>query len=110
MKKTNYFRIQLFDGANSACETAVIQAAKSNGGDKNLTIKEIATITEGERLKWQILCPDTTVQIIDDNLLHIDSKINGQYKTVCIIENVEVLELKNENDIPVELFTGAMAE
>lgn len=93
MKKTNYFRIQLFDGANSTCEALVILAAQSNGGQRELSLKQIKTVADGQIIAYPTLNKDTTAEMIGDNLLHIDTKVDNEYKTVCIIEEVEVMEL-----------------
>lgn len=111
MKKTNYFRIQLFERSTNLCDSLVILAAKTNGGARDVSLKQLKTVAEGQILQYPALNEDTTAELIGDNLLHIDTKIGDTYKTVCVIEKVEIMELgkvvemDNPDDIPGELFT-----
>lgn len=95
MKKT-YYRIQLFKGASSLCSTIAVLAAESNGGDKNVSLKQLKTVADGHILMYPILNEDTTAELIGDDLLHIDAKQrDGSYKTVCAIQQVELWETTN---------------
>lgn len=105
-----YFKIQLFAGATNLCDTLVLLAAKRNGGARNISLNDLKTVADGQILQYPVLNKDTTAELIGDNLLHIDTKVSSEYKTVCIIEEVEVFDLKTEDDIPSNMFTGAMAE
>lgn len=88
MKSKNYYRVELFNGANDAAFAVVKAAAYVNGGDYKLDLSSIAKMGEAEN------CADTTVEIAG-NQVRVDVKIeNGYCKTVCIIEQVEVLELE----------------
>lgn len=112
MKKTNYFRIQLFEGDVSLCKDLVLLASRSNGDGRQTSLKELKTVAEGQIIQYPGLHANTSAELIGDNLLHIDTKVGSEYKTVCIIEQVEVMTL---DDIPSELFTahnghGALAE
>jgi hypothetical protein len=104
MKKT-YFKIQLLTGSNTLCQSLVILAAKANGGENQCTLKQLQTVAEGEKILYPSLNEGITVELMDENRLHIDRKIGDEYQTVCIIEQVEIMELQSENDIPEELFT-----
>ena len=90
--KTKY-NVSLFKGSNSVAETIVVSAAKSNGGLLNLSLANLKTIGEADVLKWPQLNGETSIEVIGDNLLHVDCKLNGSYETVCVIELVEVAEL-----------------
>jgi hypothetical protein len=39
---------------------------------------------------------DTQVEQIGEHTLHIDTRVNGSYETVCIIEEIEIWEVVNE--------------
>lgn len=103
MKKTNYFRIELLDGANTLCQSIVVMAAKSNGGEKNYTLAQMKTVADGETLLYPSLNDDITCELIGDTILHIDRKIGNEYKTVCRIEEIEILgkvvEFETEDDL-----------
>lgn len=105
MKKKTYFRIQLFSGSNKSCDAAVLAAALVNGEGYSVPLKVIKDFADEEK------CPNTYAELIGDSLLHIDTKIGDTYKTVCVIEKVEIMELgkvvemDNPDDIPGELFT-----
>jgi len=106
MKKTTYFRIELCEDSNSLCQSLVILAAKSNGGENNVTLRQLKTVADSETILYPTANRDTTVELIGDTLLHIDRKIGDEYKTVCRIEEVEILELTETlDDIPKELFS-----
>ena len=93
MKKT--YRIQLFEHGNLACKTAVLAAAMINGGNYSLTLPDIKKLAENEN------CPDTTAELLGDDILCIDVKAGEKWERGCHIEEVEVFELEE---------TGAMAE
>lgn len=105
MKK--YFKIQLLDGAGnvSLCKDIVLLAAQSNGGDKPKTLQQLKTVAEGQQMLYPVI-NECTVELIGDCLLHIDTKIRGEYKTVCVIEECELYEL----EIPEHNGIGALAE
>ena len=83
----------LFDNAPRCAEDAVIAAAKSNSGENTLSLKEIKTICEAERLKWPSINKSVTgVELIGENVLHIDAYCGEEIKTVVILEEVEIFE------------------
>jgi hypothetical protein len=92
MKKKNYYRVQLLDGYNKLSETLVLMAAKSNGGQLPLSIRQLKGIADSEILIYPSLNKNITPELISDNLLHIDVKDGSEYKTVCIIEQIELWE------------------
>ena len=97
MKK--YFRTTLFEGSNSLCDKLVTLAAKTNGGGK-LTINDIWIVAKGNIIEYTGLNADMQAELIGDTTLHIDKKIGDSYETVCIIEQVEITELKETvNDL-----------
>jgi len=114
MKKTIY-RTALLNGHDTICEKLVLMAAKSNGGCF-IPLSDLKTVADGYRLEYPTLFGSNTIEIIGETVLHIDKKVGDNYETVCRIEQVEILELKEPvDDIPEELFTqsighGALAE
>jgi len=107
MKKTTYFRIELCEGATSLCDTITVLAAKANGG-KAITLQQLKIVADGALIQYPILNDDVTIEMIGDNVLHVDRKIGDEYRTVCRIEEVELLgkvvDFETENDIPEELY------
>lgn len=112
MKKKTYFRIQLLEGANSLCNTLVLLAAQTNGGAKKITLPMLKNVADSETILYPSLNINTSAELIGDNLLHIDTKVGESYKTVCVIEEVEIMELGKvvemggEDDIPDGIFTA----
>lgn len=96
MKKQ--FRLSLFAHANLAAETIVLNAARSNSGYIPLTLQQLVDI--GKQVA--ILTPDhhkgTSFEVVGENTLHIDTLVNGNYETVCIIEEIKVFEVYAKND------------
>lgn len=87
-----HYRIYLFEGANSLCETLATLAAKANGGQE-LSISDLSGVGKADKIKYPSSNEDITVEPIGDNLLHVDRKIGGEYKTVLRLELVEIMEL-----------------
>ena len=88
-----HYRIKLFDGANSAATKAAVCAAFQNGSESPLNLKSIAIIVQVEITEN---CPNTSITFVNDSLLHIDTKVNGEYKLVCIIQEVQIMEIQKE--------------
>ena len=111
--KRNYFRIELSDDATALCNVLVSLAAKSNGGEVKYTLEQMKTVADGNLIEYPNANKDTTCEIIGDTILHIDRKIGDNYKTVCRIEQVEIVEtakvvdFESEDDIPENLYTHA---
>lgn len=98
----------MFNGSNGLCDTLVLMAAKSNGkGDGKLTLEQLQMVGESNILQFPALYDDVSLEIIGGRILHIDRKIGDEYKTVCVIEEVEILEMEPVNE---ENGYGAMAE
>lgn len=93
MKKTNY-RINLFEGSTTLCDTVVLLAAKSNGNVEKTTLEQLKGVVESESLLYPTANRNTKAEIIGERLLQIDTKIGEEYKTVCTIEMVEIFDLK----------------
>lgn len=87
------FRITLFDGSNSLCETVALLAAKSNGAVNAFSLLDLQTVAKGKLIEFPSLYENTQVEIIGEHTLHIDRKVDKEYKTVCRIELVTVEEL-----------------
>jgi len=67
-------------------------------------------LEENKRLKESVkylqdLITEYTFEIIGDDRLHIDTKVNGNYETVGIIELVEVYDLEETGTILLETDT-----
>lgn len=108
MKKV-HFRTQLFNGANLAAESIVLNAARSNSGFIPLNLYQLKDI--GKQIAD--LTPDhhkgTSIEIIGENTLHVDALVNGNYETVCIVEEVEIWEverLHDEDEEKVNILSG----
>lgn len=92
-----HFRTTLFEGSNSLCEKLVTMAAKANGG-ADIKLSHLYIVGEGNRLEYPSLNSDISIELIGDTLLHVDAKVKGEFKTVCIIEEIEITELKQTVD------------
>ena len=92
MKKTT-FRVKLFEGSTSLCNDLVLLAAKSNGSNQKLSLNDLKTVAKGQQLQYPTLNRDTTVEQIGEHLLHIDIKDGEDYKTIAVIEEIEVFEI-----------------
>lgn len=105
----NYFRIELYKGANTIAEKAALAAAFINGGAYDLDLENIATLAKAEKENspWK-----TTVELIGNNILHIDTKIDGNWKTICCITKIEIWETAKSADDLKGIFepSGSMAE
>ena len=97
MKKTTC-RISIFDYANNLCETIAILAAKSIGSENKTSLQSLCNVIEGQKILYPASNENITAELIGENTLHIDRKIIDEYKTVLIIEEVEIFELANIND------------
>lgn len=97
MKKTTQFRIKLFAGANTLAETIALLAAKSNGG-KVLTIEQLQGVFDAQCILYPTLNDDIKAELIGGTLLHLDRKIGEDYKTVCVVELVELMEVQAPNE------------
>ena len=90
-----HFKIYLFEGANKLAEMVALEAAKYNARSENMNLQllwafamTIKELTEG----WE----ETSIELLTDNtVMHIDTKIDGHYETVCIIESVVVVGIVN---------------
>lgn len=94
MKKTIY-RVELREDAPSICETLITMAAKSNGG-KTLSLEQLKGIGESHKILYTSLTGETNFEIVAETSLHVDTKVGGEWKTVCILEQVEIFELVRE--------------
>lgn len=91
--KFNYqkeFRIKLFEGADEGfCKNVITHAAYINGKTGDKTMEEVLKVVEAQKLLYPSLYENINYELIGSNLLHIDQRIKGEYKTVCTIELVE---------------------
>lgn len=95
MKKTK-FHVQLFEGANKTAEDIALEAARYNAADKGLTIPFLHAF--GLTIKTLSNDEKTSVELVGENTLHVDTKINDKWETVCIVEEIEVFELVRAED------------
>lgn len=95
MKKTIY-RVSLLPNANSLCDTIALLACRFNGGQNKYTLENFKTICEAEKMLYPCLSGECTIELLDENTLHIDMKVGEEYKTVLIIERVEITELATD--------------
>ena len=100
--KKKLFRIKLFANAKNAAEAVVLIAAKVNAGASKATLKDLKSLGEGLCQTSPEINPPTTFEMLDENTLCIDTKINGAYEPAAIIEEVEIWEIvepKEEDDL-----------
>ena len=98
MKKTTYFRIELFPAANSVCETIALMAAKSNGAEEKADINTLY-----QAAKFMLTGKSSATMF--ENSFNMDIHIEGEGTRLgAIITEVEIMEM---DDIPQELFTAA---
>lgn len=93
MKKKMY-RISLFENSNLLADTLAILAAKSNGYPKKHTLTDLNHVAQSEIILYPTANKNTTCELLDNNTLHLDRKIGDEYKTVLIIEQVEIWEIE----------------
>lgn len=107
------YRITMSEKANFICKDVVLAAAISNGAttpDKRINLEGLKGIYQNKSFDYQSTAANTTAELIGDNLLHIDQKVGDTYETVCIIEQVEIVELANlENVVSQRNGYGALA-
>lgn len=112
MKKM--YRITMTEDANFICKEVVLAAAFSNGAkdfNKKISLEGLKGIYLNKSIDFQSTSKDTTVELIGDSLLHIDQKVNGEILTVCIIEEVEIMELATmENVVSQRNGYGALVD
>ena len=108
--KKQMFRVTLTENANNSCSDLVLLSAKSNGG-KRLTLLQLKNLYDSDKIRYPTITKDSTAELLSDNLLHIDQKVGETYETVCIIEQVEIMELANlENVVSQQNGYGALAD
>lgn len=104
--KKNYYRLQLFGDAPQAAKAVVLKAAQCNAGVEIYDLQGLAAYGNGYNQKLAAGYEETQFEIIGENLLHIDCKLNGSYETVAIIEEIEIWEpvsefMEMENEEPI---------
>jgi hypothetical protein len=92
--KRNIYRVSLFPNSNSMCDTIALFAAGFNGGKNAYTLEDLRVTAQGYKMLYPSLSDECNVELIGENTLHIDRKVNDQYETVLSIEQVEILELE----------------
>ena len=108
MKRT-HFRIRLFPAANKVAELTALKAAQFNADieefDINLLFAFGTTVKElGEEKN------STTVEMVGENQLIVDCKVNGNWVQGLIIDQVEVFEnlhFIDEDDIKADILSSA---
>lgn len=94
--KKNQFKLALYGNYNHAAETILIAAARSNGGEINLSLEQLKSLGMGAVKTFQEN-DGTNIEIIE-NKLHVDAKTKaGSYETVFVVEMVEVFEMSETN-------------
>ena len=88
MKKQ--FRITLFAGASTTADTLALMAAKSNGGE-NITINDLNAIFKLKKFENPATNSQAQFVIVNDHTVHLDDMVGGEFKTVLIIEEIEIL-------------------
>lgn len=83
----------------SIIQRVVKRAALSNfSAEHYCNIQDLAMICQARLIEEPILYTDwVSCTIIGENVLHIDQKIGGEWKTVLIIKEVEFFELEEVN-------------
>lgn len=108
MKKKTQFKVQLFEGANKTAELITLEAAKYNGleEERQINLLHAFALT----VKTMGRDESTSIEMVGENTFHVDTKINGNWKTVLIVEQIEVLEMVYEvekDDLISDILTGA---
>ena len=113
MKKQMY-RITMTENASMLCKNVVSAAALSNGAtnpEKRVSLEGLKGIYQHECFEFPSTGKNSTAELIGKNILHIDQKVGETYETVCIIEQVEIVELANlENVVSQQNGYGALAD
>lgn len=91
MTKTHY-RISLFPDCTSLCEKLAAMAAKSNGGAA-YSLEQLKTVADGNILEYPTMNEGCTAELVGGCTLHIDRKIGKEYKTVLVIEQIEIMAM-----------------
>lgn len=94
MTSKKMYRITLLQDSNSLAETLAILAAKSNGLDTPYPLLDLQGVAKGQILLYPSSNENSTCEIIGENTLHLDRKIGNDYKTVLILEEIEVMEIE----------------
>ena len=81
------------EGSTSLCDTLVILAAKSNGGDKHYSLQQLKTVADGKIIEFPVSNEGVTVELIGEHLLHIDRNMDDEWQTICSIEEIEVFSI-----------------
>ena len=87
------YRISLFEHSNNLAETLAVLAAKSNGYEKKYTLQDLQDVAKGQCILYPSSNENTTCELLDNHTLHLDRKVGEDYKTVLIIEQVDILEI-----------------
>jgi len=87
------YRISLFEHSTQLAETLATLAAKSNGCEKKYTLTDLSHVANSEIILYPSLNQNTTCELLDEHTLHLDRKVGDDYKTVLIIEQVDILEI-----------------
>lgn len=103
MKKTMY-RITLMPESNQTCADMAILAARSNGREEKLSLESIKGFFESEKLRWPSLNDNSQCELIGDHLIHVDRKVGEDYKTVLIIEQIEIVELATRDNVVLQRY------
>jgi hypothetical protein len=93
-----YYKVQLFTPSIWLAEVVVLAAARSNADDGcKLTMQELIHLSQMS--KKQFPQESESNYYWDGNTFNLDAKIGDEWKTVCIIEEIEVSELTTIDDL-----------
>lgn len=97
------YRITMTEKANFMCKDIVIAAAISNGNpEKWVSLEGLKGIYQHRCFDNPANAKDSTAELIGNNTLHIDQKVGDNYETVCIIEEVAIMELDKTGNVVAE--------
>lgn len=92
--KKKQFKLSLFNTSIEVVNSLIIGAAAHNGGMAETTLKNLKAMGEG--LQQQFKSPiEMSFELVGENQLCIDAKINDIWQPIAVIEMVEVFEIVN---------------
>ena len=93
MKKQKIYRITLFPNAPLVCEQIALLAAKSNGRDNELSLRDFESIIKLKKFEYPAVNGGVNYSIIDDNLLIVDYEVEiGEIVPALRVELVEIID------------------
>lgn len=93
------YRIAIYPRSTGLCDTICGLAARFNGGENTLTLKQLHSVAESQVILYPSMNDGCKAELIGNDLLHIDRTIGNETLTILSIQEVEIIEL----DMPEEL-------